>query len=128
MLVWATEFLVTRGNHCGDVLGVAKGTLATSPHSIWQTGSFGPDPSNDLVRHELDDQIVTIGRIDTDSGHWAGLQHQWVENREREWTTEIVGYEEDEHLLVSVRLDCNLLRSGLSLPVPKKPYVVKRIL
>jgi hypothetical protein len=128
MLVWATEFLVARGSHCGDVLSVAKGTLATSPHSTWKTDSFGTDPSNEIVRHEVDDQVVSIACVDSESGHWAGLQHRWVEKNEREWTTEIVGYEEGDHVLVSVRLDCNLLRPGLSLPVPKKPYVVRRIL
>ncbi|MFN7916327.1 MAG: hypothetical protein U0Q55_13385 [Vicinamibacterales bacterium] len=128
MLVWATEFPIASKNGCGDVLGVAKGTLATSPHSKWDIDSFGDDPSGELKRIELAGQTVTVGRVDADGESVAGLQHQWVENNEREWTTEIVGYEHQGKVLVSVRLDCNLLRPGLYLPTPKKPYVVRRIL
>lgn len=128
MLVWATEFPVAVGSGCGDVLGVAKGTLATSPHSPWQTDSFGDDPTNEIKRLEMGGQVVTVGCVESESGQIAGLQHQWVENAEREWTTEIVGYESEGSTIVSVRLNCNLLRPGLRLPVPKKPYVVRRIL
>ena len=128
MLVWATEFPVANGNHSGDVLGVAKGCLASSPHSTWKVDSFGIDPINDLIRLDRDGQVVTLGCADIETSHWSGLQYQWVENGEREWTTEIVGYEVDGHVLVSVRLDCNLLLPGLAMPVPKKPYYVKRLL
>lgn len=128
MLVWATEFPIAHGNHCGDILGVAKGCLASSPHSAWQADSFGDDPLNDLTRHDLGGQVVNIGCVDFESAHWAGLQHQWVEKGVREWTTEIVGYETQETVLVSVRLDCNVLLPGLDLPTPKKPYFVKRLL
>lgn len=128
MLVWATEFPVANGNHCGDVLGVAKGCLASSPHSSWRVDSFGDDPINETIRIDRDGQVVTLGCADFESSHWAGLRHQWVENGEREWTTEIVGYESEHGVLVSVRLDCNLLLPGLTLPVPKKPYFVKRLL
>lgn len=128
MLVWATEFPVATGNHCGDVLGVAKGCLASSPHSTWRVDSFGADPHNDVNRIERQGQVVTIGCADFGSDHGAGLQHQWIENGEREWTTEIVGFESNNQVLVSVRLDCNLLMPGLKLPAPKKPYFVKRLL
>jgi hypothetical protein len=127
MLVWATEFPIAKGG-CDDVLSVAKGTLITSPHTPWELDSFGEDPSNDLSRVELGLQSVTIGRIDSGLDHIAGLQHQWIENDEREWTTEVVGYEQAGNVLVSVRLDCNLLRPGLRLPIAKKPYVVRRLL
>ena len=33
MLVWATEFPLSRRRGCDDVLRVAKSTLASSPHT-----------------------------------------------------------------------------------------------
>jgi len=56
------------------------------------------------------------------------MQYQWTENGEREWTLEVVGYERSKATVVSIRVDCTLLRQGLKLPGPKKPYVVKQIL
>ena len=97
MLVWATEFPVAGGNSCGDVLDVAKETLATSPHSSWHTTSFGDTPKGDLKRLSNDGQTITLGQGELDRGHIAGLQHQWVEHGTREWTTEIVGHEIGEH-------------------------------
>lgn len=128
MQVWATEFPLAKGNSCGDVLGVAKGWLAGSPHSSWQIDSFGNDPVDDLRRHEMGGQSVTICCYGSGPNSWAGLQQQWVENSAREWTTEIVANQNGDTVLVSVRLDCNLLQPGLELPTPKKPYVVRKLL
>jgi hypothetical protein len=128
MLVWATEFPVAARSDCRDVLRVATETLATSPHSPWQADSFGASPTNELKPFVMDGHVVTVGHAEYDSGRIAGLQHQWVESSKREWITEIIGYENHGGTVVSVRLHCNLLRPGLQLPVPKKPFVVGRLL
>ena len=128
MLVWATEFPVAAPSDCRDVLQVATDTLATSRYSPWQAHSFGPSPTNELKRLEMDGHVVTVGHAEYDSGRIAGLQHQWVESSKREWINEIVGYDNYGGTVVSVRLHCNLLRPGLQLPVPKKPFVVGQLL
>ncbi len=128
MLVWATEFPVASTSDCRDVLKVATNTLATSPHSPWQADSFGIGGTNELKRLEMDGHVVTVGHGEYDSGEIAGLQHQWVERSRREWVNEIVGCENSGGTVVSVRLHCNLLRPGLQFPVPKKPFVVRRLL
>jgi hypothetical protein len=96
MLVWATECPVKPENGCDDVLGVAKGWLVTSPHSKWGAASFSDEPLNELTRHELEGQVVSVGRVDVDGHRWSGLQHQWVENDRQEWTTEIVARQSPE--------------------------------
>ena len=128
MLVWATEFPLSRRRGCDDVLRVAKSTLASSPHTPWQGTSFGDDPTNDLKQLDLEDQVVTIGCATSTNERIAGLRHVWIEDAEREWATEAVGYEGGDGTIVSVRLDCNILRPGLPLRAPKKPYVVRRLL
>jgi hypothetical protein len=128
MLVWATEFPLVDGVGCDDVLSVAKGWLVTSPHSRWTIDSFADEALNDITRHELDGHVVNVGRIDEAASRWAGLQHQWTERGEREWTTEVVARQSQEGILVSVRLERTLLRAGPNPPAPKKPYVVKRLL
>ena len=128
MLVWATEFPVSSENGCNGVLTVAKNTLSASPHSLWRPELFGDDPTSEMKRLEQDGQVVTIGCAESQTEKIAGLQHQWVEDGEREWNTEIVGHEADGNVIVSVRLNCNLLRPGLTLPIAKKPYYVRQIL
>ena len=105
-----------------------KRTLASSPHTPWQINSFGDEPSDDTERLELEGQVVRIWCATSNNERIAGLQHVWIEDAEREWATEVVGYEAGGSTIVSVRLDCNLLRPGLQLPAPKKPYVVRRLL
>ena len=127
MLVWATEFPLAKGG-CEDVLSVAKGTLVTSPHHPWEITSFGEDPVGELKQIELAGEKVIVGQIETGGLSTAGLEHQWVEDGEREWRTEVVACEQHGGIVAAVRLDCNLLRPGPRLPVPKKPYVVRRLL
>lgn len=128
MLVWATEFPVTDGNGCDDVLAVAKGWLITSPHSRWNLSSFGNEPMREMTRHEVDGQSVTVGRIDLDGQRWAGLQYQWLENGRREWIAEVVAHQSGDSVLVSVRLERSLLQPGINTPAPNKPFVIKRLL
>ena len=128
MLVWATEFPVTAGTRCEDVLSVAKRTLATSPHAPWHADDFSDGPTEELTRLEKDGHVVTTGMMASDSDRIAGVQHQWVERSDREWLLEIVGHQNDSSTVASVRLHCNGLRPGLRLPTPKKPYAIRKLL
>lgn len=125
MLVWATEFPATAGKSADDLLPVAKEWLVGSPHTEWTHAHFGDEPLGETTTYRAGGQIVAIARVEADGQRWAGVQQRWVENGEHEWTTEIVGYEHQGTLWISVRLDCNLLLPGLTLPVPKKPYLLK---
>lgn len=128
MLTWATEFPLAVQNACADILRVGKTVLATSPHSAWQVDSFGEDPTTGLKTVEVGGHTATIGCAALNGETIAGLQERWIEHKNREWVTEVVGYEYLGRTTVSVRVSCDLRSPGLQLPNPKKPYVVGQIL
>lgn len=125
MLVWATEFPAAAGKCADDVLPVAKEWLVGSPHAEWTHAHFREEPLGETIIYEAGSQTATVARVVADGQRWAGVQLRWIENGEREWYTEIVGHEAQETLWISVRLDCNLLLPGLTLPIPNKPYLLK---
>lgn len=129
MLVWATEFPVANGKTSNDLLPLLIEWLVKSPHSEWTEAHFEAEVVlGEVTKYEAGGQTVLLAKVDTDHQRWTGLHQSWIENGEREWTTEIVGFEKDDSLWVSVRLDCNLLLPGLRLPSPKKPFIVKLLL
>ena len=128
MLVWATEFPAAPGKSAVDILPVAKEWLIGSPHSDWREGDFGEEPNGELTRYTASGETVTVAKVELDGQRWAGLQHAWTENEEREWTTEIVAHEIEGMVWISVRLDCNLLLGGIQMPTPNKPYILKLLL
>jgi hypothetical protein len=124
MLVWATEFPAAVGAHADDLLPIAKEWLVGSPHSKWKGESFGEEPLGEITRYEVNGQNVTVMRVSCDGQFWAGMQLTYIERGIREWVTDIVAHEKDDSVWVSVRLHCNLLKPGIKLPVPKKPFLI----
>ncbi len=127
MIVWATEFPLARGTTAQDLLATAKLWLSGSPILPWRGFAFGDEPVNEITRYEVASQVVSICRAEMGGRRWCGLQHVWVEGNEREWTTDIVGMQDADVLLLAVRLDCNLLLPGMHLPWPHKPHFVRQI-
>lgn len=128
MLVWATELSLCKGAKATDLLELTKKWITGSPHSTWRMDMFAERPSNNIAEYNNDGQTVNIASVSFDNKKWVGLKHKWVENNERNWTTEIVGFESPDLLRVSVQLYCHLVRPGLHLPRPKKPFIVKQII
>lgn len=125
MLVWATEFPAATGKSADDLLPLAKEWLVGSPHTEWTHAHFKKEPLGEVTTYRAGGQTVAIARVEANGQRWAGVQQKWIENGEHEWTTEIVGHEHQGTLWISVRLDCNRLLPGLTLPIPKKPYFLK---
>jgi hypothetical protein len=128
MLVWATEFPASTGTTAVDILPIAKRWLIGSPHFDWTEGDFGESVLGEIVTLNSGGETLRIGIAELDGQKWAGVQHSWTEKAEREWTTELVAYETDGEVSISVRLDCNLVAPGIELPKPNKPYLVKMLL
>lgn len=128
MIVWASEFPLQAGRNVGDVLDAARKWLVGSPHWSWTVADLEGAVEGEL--HSIDKwgQEVRQASIESEGAAWAGLRHSWVEDKERRWTTEIVGHESGEGLTASVRVDCQLLVAGKSLPPARKPYVVQVLL
>lgn len=128
MIVWASEFPLERGNAPADVLSAAKTWLVGSPHWSWEPSDLGDGGLGEHLVVEKEGQEVQAAHVEFDGATWAGLRHSWVEDGERRWRTEIVGHFSGEPMTVSVRVDCQLLVPGKTLPVPRKPYVVRLLL
>ena len=128
MIVWATEFPLPSGTAPDAVLELCKQWLSGSPHLPFRKVSFPNVPSGESSSLEVEGHTVRFARVESDGSWWIACQHIWTEYGKREWTTEVVAHGTPAGASIGVRLDCNLLTAGLSLPVPKKPYIVKLIL
>ena len=128
MIVFSSESPASRGKSIDDLLAVALEWLTGSPHYPWHAPEeFHPLPTNDIKEFERDGQTVWLAMLFEDRRSLGGLRLQWIENRERQWTMEIVGLEENQELLISVRLSCEFFAPGKRLPTPKKPYIIRQI-
>lgn len=127
MLVWATEFPAGEGQQVDDLLVLAVEWLTGSPHHPWEPDDIDWAVEEGVTVQRLDGQLVRVAHASPEGEDWGGLRHVWTEDDEREWTTSIVGRQDDEGLYISIRLECENLVPGLDLPSPKKPYVVKQI-
>lgn len=129
MLVWATEFPAAPGKRAADVLSIGRTWLIGSPHGTWRAEDFRDElPAGEIVRYESGGQSVLLARTESDGRGVAGLQHYWAQDDQLEWTTEVVARERSDALWVAVRVECNVLRPGIPLPKPRKPYIVRQLL
>ncbi len=128
MIVWATEFPIPRGTGPDDVLALCRRWLNGSPHLPFKDTAFPDLIDGDSIGVDRNGHSVRFARVAFDGHWWVGCQHSWTEDGKREWITQIVASGSATSVLVGVRLECNLLAAGLSLPRPKKPYVMKLFL
>lgn len=128
MIVWATEFPLPPSTRPDEILRLCHQWLSGSPHLPFGKATFPDVPSGESRSIEVGGHTVRLARVEADGSWWIACQHTWMEDGKREWTTEVVANGTPTGVSIGVRLDCNLLTAGLSLPVPKKPYIVKLIL
>ncbi|MBK7350192.1 MAG: hypothetical protein IPI92_10040 [Gemmatimonadetes bacterium] len=126
MLQWATEFPAAPETTPEAFLAIAKKWLQGSPHLGWKGYKFADSPPDDQILYNHNGQTATAVRVTTAAGSWAGFEHSWVDG-ERQWTTQLVGHKSLDGFLVSVRLDCALLKPTAVLPKAKKPYSIKLV-
>lgn len=128
MIVWATEFPLSSGTTADALFTLMERWLRKSPHLPFASVAFPPIPEGETAAFEHDGHSVRLTRVTTGGKWWAACQHTWVEDSKREWTTQVVAHGSDGVVAVGVRLDCNLLAVGASLPTPRKPYIMKLLL
>lgn len=127
MIVWATEFPLPADAELADVLKTAEEWLTGSPHHPWGDMEFGEAPFGEVIESVREGQTVKRARFANANSEWAGLRHIWIENENREWTTDVVAWSHDDLARVAVRLECHLLVPGTKLPTPRKPYLAKML-
>ena len=128
MVVWATEFPAPVGTDPNAILTVAEGWLRGSPHHPWRDFDLPSISDGETIRTEHEGQVVQRVRASMDVSQWSGLRHTWTEHSKRDWTTDVIAWATESATMIAVRLECNLLAAGLTLPRPRKPYVVKLLL
>lgn len=129
MLVWATEFPVKANKGVEAVIALAKRWRVGSPHSTWKPEMFKVnEPSGEIIRYSNSGETIDFAHILKESNNWGGARHKWTETGSKNWTTEIVGHQSPNGVLVSIQLHCELSNVGQKLPLAKKPYLVKQIL
>ncbi len=127
MLVWSTQFPVIPSYSGDDLLRLCRKWLRGSPHG----GSLAEIPDareDDIVSATKDSHQVEIATIKKDDGTYVGFRHQWRDTEKRDWATEICGWSRSQRFLIGVHLHCQTAETGVSLPQPKKPYIVKLLL
>lgn len=128
MIVWASEFPIRNNTRADDLFALFEKWLRNSPHLPFGTIAFPSPPEGESTRIDHDGHSIQLTRVVADDNWWAACQHTWVEDAKREWAIEIVGHGARSSVSVGIRLDCNLLAVGATLPVPRKPYIVKLLL
>lgn len=128
MILWATEFPASTGTTADALLALSKEWLKASPHHKWGSYDFPPDPENDIGAYECDSERVSIARATAEGGTWTGLQHIWIEDGKREWSTEIVTAQIGGRCTVAVRVECHVMMTGVDLSTAKKPYIIKLLM
>jgi hypothetical protein len=129
MLVWSTQFLILPNRTTDDLLALCKKWLIGSPHNNEWIAAEIPEAVNDEITTALKG-IHTIALIKTtfENENFCGFRHQWQDEDHRDWATEICGWCTSSHFLVGIHLHCSTTDTGIPLPRPNKPYIVRQIL
>jgi hypothetical protein len=128
MLVWSTQFPILPNRTADDLLRLCQKWLIGSPHSEWIDAEVPPIPNDDIVAISKNSHCIAIAKIRIGSEVYSGFRHQWQDEDRRDWATEIIGWHSANRFLVGIHLHCSTADTGIPLPRPKKPYIVKQIL
>lgn len=126
MLVFNSEFPASEGRSLEDLFGVAKAWLVGGKTYPWSSVNEISVRTGDIANYRRDGQNLWLGEVSDGSRRIGGLRHEWTENGERTWVTEIVGVQ-DTGLCVSVRLYSDVLVTGIEPPSPRKPHIIKQL-
>ena len=127
MLLYATEFPARSGATLANFLTVCRTWLVGSPHYPFKTlPEFAPT-DGEILDLSRDGHDLRVGLIEEEAQNRAGLRHVWTESARRTWTTEVIASEDADGLWVSVNVGCDVLEPGATPPIPKKPYIIKRL-
>ncbi len=127
MLVWSTQFPVVPNHSGDDLLHLCRRWLNDSPHGA-SVADIPDAREDDIVSAIKESHQVEIAKITRDDGAYVGFRHQWRDDEQRDWATEICGWSRSQQFLVGIHLHCQTPEIGVSLPHPKKPYLVKLLL
>jgi len=128
MLLWSTEFAASEGATAGDVLQIARKWLIGSPHHSWDDQSLTESAGERRLDLDVDGQQLSQVQVGRGAERWTGFRLVWADDDGLEWRIEIVGWEIDSRLQVSVRVHCQVPAVGSKPPEAKKPYVVRQLL
>ncbi len=128
MIVFSCEFPAPPLASIETITDILKTWIIKSPHYPFSPSDDLDFPSENQQIKEINksDHHLSLAHVVTDNTRSLAIRHFWTETSEKEWTTEVVVTKLDPGTAwVSVKLFCDLLRPGLELPKPKKPYVVR---
>lgn len=126
MRVFAAEFPASETATIDGLLDCCRTWIVGSPYYPWKNREELTATANQIVEHDRQGHHVEFGRVAlADGAELGGVQYSWNERDEQRWVTEIVGRKSTDGLWVSVRVTCELLAPGISLPSAKKPHFLK---
>lgn len=129
MLVWSSEFPVRSGSSPQQFLDTCIQWLVGSPHNPWASADFSVLPNlGTIEEYNKAGQQIRLGILEQTTFGLAATQYTWIEKDSRQWQAEVVLRNKHKESWVSVRISCELLRPGLYLPEPRKPFIVKLLL
>lgn len=127
LLVFATEFMASSGATAEQFLDICQKWLIGGPRYPWNVDDFNKLISvNEVMEVQRDAYEISYALVDGGS-RIAALQHRYTENNYN-WVTELVGGETNGSLLVSIRVHCTALITGLEIPWARKPYIIRLII
>ncbi len=128
MLMYTSTFPLSSEVGPEQVVGMSARWLSDSPHHNWTRTDLPDSPESDHL-HVLRkyDQVVEYGVLRGQDGSLAAFRHRWTENATLEWTTEVTtSFVNERQPLFCVRVQCSSVVAGVALPMPRKPYLVRR--
>lgn len=128
MIVYSCEFPLANAAALDQVPDLIREWVVGSQHYPWESvGELEfPEENEEIVISENAGHKASMAKVSDGECRAVGIKHVWIEEKEREWTTEVVASQRDgSPPWVSVKLFCDLLRPGGVIPQPRKPYVVR---
>ena len=129
MLLWATEIPVRAERAVADLFDVGRRWIMGSPHTRFTDATFPVMPaSGNEIAATVGGDSVTLALGRTGTTDVAGLRYVQSARDGLVWATELVGARDVDRFLISVRVSCEASSSGMVLPSPKKPIIVRLLL
>lgn len=128
MLVWSTQFPILPNCTPDDLLALCRKWLTGSPHAKWTNNEIPSTTDGDITTASKGFDTIAVTKIRHSNETYCGFRHQWQDTDRRDWATEICGWYSGNRFLVGIHLHCSTADTGIPLPLPKKPYIVRQIL
>jgi hypothetical protein len=128
MINFSTEFPIDQKNTVADVLRLACGTIASSPHTKISAAALAHLPDDGETESVFDNERVTVGIARGAGFEIGGVRYSRIEKDSLEWVITSVTIKTSAQQLLSIRVSCDAFNTAIRLPAPRKPYFIREVI